>query len=157
NLLSPLNQPFIAASLGTKVDVNNWTAPNWLALLTQINKKWPELGLVLVGSKDEFQAAERCSQDWFAPKLNLCGQISPRISAAILRKARLFLGHDSGPLHLAATVGARCVGIYSGRNRPGQWFPRGGGNLVIYHRTTCFGCGLSACEQHDKRCILSIS
>src|SRR5262249_31736391 len=156
-LLAPINRPFIAASLGTKVDVKHWTEPNWRTLLKGVHKRWPDLGLVLVGAKDEFGSCEHCSSDWCGPKLNLCGQITPRVSAAILRKARLFVGHDSGPLHLAATVGTRCIGIYSGRQRPSQWFPRGGSNLVIYHRTQCWGCGLSVCQQHGKRCILSIS
>jgi ADP-heptose:LPS heptosyltransferase len=156
-LVASIEISFVAASLGTKVDVNNWTEPNWRSLFSQMHNNWPGLGLVLVGSRDEFESAERCSQNWFGPKLNLCGQISPRVSAAILRKARLFIGHDSGPLHLAATVGTPCVGIYSGRHRPGQWFPRGNGNLILYHRTSCSGCGLNACQQHGKKCILSIS
>jgi ADP-heptose:LPS heptosyltransferase len=156
-LLIPINRPFIAASLGTKVEVNHWTEPNWSALLSQIRRKWPDLGLVFVGAIDEVESCERCSKDWLGQKLNLCGQISPRISAAILQKARLFIGHDSGPLHLAATIGTRCVGIYSGRHQPGQWFPRGNENLIIYHRTPCSGCGLNSCANYQKKCILSIS
>ena len=32
--------------------------------------------------------------------------------AALCRRARLYLGSDSGPLHLAAAVGTPCVGLY---------------------------------------------
>jgi ADP-heptose:LPS heptosyltransferase len=32
--------------------------------------------------------------------------------AALARDAKLFVGCDSGPLHLAAAVGTRCVGLY---------------------------------------------
>jgi lipopolysaccharide heptosyltransferase I len=35
----------------------------------------------------------------------------PRL-AAICRRARLFVGADTGPLHLAAAVGTPCVGLY---------------------------------------------
>jgi ADP-heptose:LPS heptosyltransferase len=157
DLLAPIDSPFIAASLGTKVEVKHWTEPNWRSLFDQMHKRWPELSLVLLGSDDEFLPCERCSQTWLAPKLNLCGLVPPRVSAAILRKARLFIGHDSGPLHLAATVGTPCVGIYSARDPAGRWFPRGNQNLVIYHQTPCFGCGLEICVKHQKECILSIT
>ena len=32
--------------------------------------------------------------------------------AALLRRARLVIGSDTGPLHLAAAVGAACIGLY---------------------------------------------
>src|SRR6185436_8017826 len=38
--------------------------------------------------------------------------------AAILRRARLFVGSDTGPLHLAAAVGTPCVGMFG--PSPGQ-------------------------------------
>ncbi|MEN6459448.1 MAG: glycosyltransferase family 9 protein [Thermoguttaceae bacterium] len=43
-------------------------------------------------------------------------QVAPRTTlrelAALARRARLFLGADTGPLHLAAAVGTPCVGLY---------------------------------------------
>jgi heptosyltransferase I len=32
--------------------------------------------------------------------------------AALARRARIFVGADTGPLHLAVAVGTRCVGLY---------------------------------------------
>ncbi len=40
--------------------------------------------------------------------INLCGGLTPRESAACFAKARAFLGHDSGPMHLADAVGTQC-------------------------------------------------
>lgn len=44
--------------------------------------------------------------------------------AELLRSARLFVGSDTGPLHLAAAVGTPCVGIY-GPTRPAHCGPYG--------------------------------
>lgn len=46
--------------------------------------------------------------------------------AALSRRARLYLGSDSGPLHLAAAVGAPCVGLYGPwpAERHGPYGPR---------------------------------
>src|SRR5262249_32936066 len=135
----------------------DWTEPNWHSLLNRVQEHWPEQSLVLLGSADEWIRSERCSQGWLAPRLNLCGRTTPRVSAAILKQAHLFIGHDSGPMHLAATVGAPCIAIFAARSLPGQWFPRGKQNTVIYHQTDCFGCGLDKCSYHNKKCILSIT
>ena len=62
-----------------------------------------------------------------------------------MAKAELFLGHDSGPMHLAANVGTPCVAVFSARCHPGVWFPRGTGHQVIYHETECAGCMLFTC------------
>jgi heptosyltransferase-1 len=53
-------------------------------------------------------------------------RLAPEMSlirlAALCRRARLYLGSDSGPLHLAAAVGTPCVGLYgpwpADRHRP---------------------------------------
>jgi lipopolysaccharide heptosyltransferase I len=49
--------------------------------------------------------------------------------ASLLRRAALFVGSDTGPLHLAAAVGTRCVGVY-GPTRPEESGPYGLGHVV---------------------------
>jgi ADP-heptose:LPS heptosyltransferase len=60
-------------------------------------------------------------------------------------------------MHLAAAVGTPCVAIFSARNFPRQWFPRGNFNKIIYHGTDCAGCLLELCIEEKKKCILSIT
>jgi ADP-heptose:LPS heptosyltransferase len=156
-LLAVIPKPFIAAGLGAKIDAKDWTEPNWAECLRQIALRCPGTGLVLLGSSDEYARSDRCSQSWPSPRLNLCGHTGPRVSAAVLKHASLFIGHDSGPMHLAATVGTPCLVTFSARSVPGQWFPRGTRNTILYHKTECFGCGLEICVKQQKRCLMSIS
>lgn len=60
-------------------------------------------------------------------------------------------------MHLAACVGTPCVAIFSSRNLPGQWYPRGADSTVLYTTVPCFGCDLLECLEHQKKCILSIT
>src|SRR5262249_47988524 len=156
-LLAEIPRPFIAASLGAKIDAKDWTEPNWAECLRQIALRRSGVGLVLLGSSDEYARSDRCLKSWPGPRLNLCGHTGPRASAAVLKHASLFIGHDSGPMHLAATVGTPCLVIFSARSLPGQWFPRGTRNTILYHKTECFGCGLETCLKQKKRCLMSIS
>ena len=128
----PVGEKFIAASLGTKWPENDWGETNWRRLLSELSAAHPALGLVLLGSADEFERSQIMVKAWNGPSLNLCGKTSPRVSAAVLERAALFIGHDSGPMHLAAVAGAHCVTIFSARCRPGQWFPIGEGHINFY-------------------------
>jgi heptosyltransferase III len=148
---------FIALSVGTKAQVSDWTQPNWLALVRALSDRHPDRGLVTIGSADEYDRSESLLKLWRGPRLNLCGKPGPRVSAAILERADCFIGHDSGPMHLAANVGTPCVAVFSARMHPGVWFPRGTGHQVIYHETECANCQLFVCVTHNKKCILSIA
>lgn len=148
---------FIAFSLGTKSEVNDWTMPNWRSLVTELGRRYRGLALVGLGVIEECEKTNELLRLWPGGGVNLCGVLTPRLSGAVLERALMFIGHDSGPMHLAAAVGTKCVAIFSGRNPPGQWFPRGTGHRVLYHHTECFNCNLLVCQHQAKKCILSIS
>jgi hypothetical protein len=60
-------------------------------------------------------------------------------------------------MHLAACVGVPCVAVFSARNLPRQWYPRGGGsNTIIQRRPDCAVCGLEVCIEQGKRCLNDI-
>jgi heptosyltransferase III len=151
----------IAASLGTKRQANDWGCDNWRAVFARLAARWPGHALVLCGAAEEAAASAFAAAGWQAagqgPALNLCGALTPRESAAVLGRAVLFLGHDSGPTHLAAAMQVPCVAVYSARNRPGVWFPYGGRHRVLYRAVACAGCRLETCIAERKRCILSIT
>lgn len=154
-------KPVIAVSVGTKVQAKDWGRENWRALLGEIARLCPDHALTLSGSPEESGASEFAADGWRAagggPVVNLCGVLTPRESAALFSRARIFVGHDSGPMHLAAAVGTPCVAIFAARNKPRVWFPYGDRHRVIYHRTDCWGCGLETCVVEKKRCIASIT
>jgi heptosyltransferase III len=132
--LGPLaTQPFIAANTGGKVAENDWGQANWLSLLDELGADLSGYGLVFVGARDDRERAGELGARWRGrPVVNLCGQLRPRESAAALARADLFVGHDSGPLHLADAVGTSALGLFGGYNRPKVWHPSGVGTCVIH-------------------------
>jgi ADP-heptose:LPS heptosyltransferase len=147
----------IAISIGTKDDVKDWGDRNWVTLLARLRERLPGWGLVLLGADVERRRSQTLLDQWRGAGLNLCGRLSVRESAAVLSRARLFCGHDSGPLHLAAAVGTPCVAVFSSRNLPGVWFPYGSQHEAIYHRIDCEGCQREVCPDRNKECIRSIT
>lgn len=156
--LVPLGaRPLIAVSVGTKFSANDWEDVRWRPLLARLAAHYPEHGLVLLGSADEHERCESLRADWGARALNLCGALSVRESAAVMLRCQVFIGHDSGPMHLAAAVGTPCVAIFSSHNLPGVWFPQGKKHHVLYRRMACEGCRLNVCIEKQKACIRSIT
>ena len=151
----------LAVSVGTKVQAKDWGKDNWRSLLDAVAQEFPGRVLLLAGAPEESDASEYAAAGWIAqgggPVVNLCGKLTPRQSAAAFARAQLFIGHDSGPMHLAAAVGTRCVAIFAARNIPRQWFPFGPDHRVLYHPVECMGCGLETCVVQKKKCILSIT
>jgi heptosyltransferase-3 len=148
---------FVAFTIGSNLQANDWGVPNWERALNKISSRHPGLGLAAIGSADDRQNAELAAASWVGPKINLCGKLSARLSAAVMREAVIYLGHDTGPMHLAAAMRVPCVGVFSARNPPGIWFPWGEGHKIVYHSVPCMGCKLEVCITNAKRCITSIS
>jgi len=153
----------VAVCIGTKVQPNDWGKENWRKLLGVLGARYWGYALVLCGAAEESEACDAVAEGWReaaqdqSAVLNLCGQLSPRETAAVFAEARVYIGHDSGPMHLAAAVETPCVAIFSARNKPGKWFPTGRRHQMIYHRVDCWGCGLETCTVEGKKCILSIT
>jgi ADP-heptose:LPS heptosyltransferase len=134
NALAPLRgRDFIAMSLGGKVEAKDWGDDNWARLLRLMAGRYPNLALVFIGSADESPRAAALALQWPGPVVNLCGRLAPRESAAAMQNAELFVGHDSGPMHLAAAVGIPCVAMFGPVNMPKWWHPMGPRHHVIHN------------------------
>jgi heptosyltransferase-3 len=140
-VLEPLGgQAFVAMSVGGKLAVQDWGDDNWSGLLHRLAPRLA-LPLVFVGGGEDSPRSLRLGQGWTAPVLDACGRLTPRETAALLRRATFFVGHDSGPMHLAAASGLRCISLFGNRQPPKIWHPFG-----RHHRTL-----------HDMRGVQSIA
>lgn len=98
-------------------------------------------------------APERREQDMVAAILaashcasvNLAGQLSLKELAALSAQARLFIGVDSAPMHIAAAVGTPVVALF-GPSSDSDWGPWATDSRVIAStRHACRPCGLDGC------------
>ncbi|MBI4516233.1 MAG: glycosyltransferase family 9 protein [Deltaproteobacteria bacterium] len=82
--------------------------------------------------------AERGSIVW--PDVPVLHSAPPRRIAALLRRAALYIGNDSGISHLAAVAGTPSVVLF-GTSDPAIWAPRGPAVHIIAARQPCAACG----------------
>jgi heptosyltransferase III len=132
--LSPLaGRTFIAVHVGSKEVIKDWGDENWMHLLASLSRRYCDLGLVFVGASDEATRCSGLAAAWAGPTLNLCGGFPPRSTAAVLARAMLFIGHDSGPMHLAASQGTPCVALFGVHEPPQRWHPYGVHHSIIHN------------------------
>lgn len=156
--LAPLGgAPFVACGPGTKMQSKDWGRENWRELLRRLSEQMSDRALVLVGAQGDFAVSEYAGAGWRGVTVNLCGELTPRETAAVLRNAELFLGPDSGPMHLAAAYGVPCAIAFAALDKPGVWFPTGDQHRAIYHAVECAQCFLTECVVQKKKCLTSIS
>lgn len=144
-LQSMEGRPFLAVNTGGKALEKDWGEQNWSSLLHTLSERAQGYGLLFVGAREDVGRAEHCGAVWSSgPVVDVCGKLTPRESAAALERAHLFIGHDSGPMHLADAVGTPCIGLLGNYNRPKMWHPDGPQTQIIHHRE-----GMAAITQEE--------
>jgi len=63
-----------------------------------------------------------------------------------MTKCKLFVGNDSGPMHVAAAQGIKTLGLF-GPNLPVRFGPYGKGNIGLYKG---YNCEFSPCINVHK-------
>ncbi len=114
--------------------------------------------IVLIGSeKEESLATEVIKSAGNFGVLNLCGRNSVRELMAVLSRADLMIGNDSGPAHIAAALGTRTVALFSGTNNVGEWAPVGTKTRVVRNEVPCSPCSLKECVDYNHECMENLT
>ncbi|MBI3723502.1 glycosyltransferase family 9 protein [bacterium] len=74
--------------------------------------------------------------------------------AALLKRAALFVGADSGPLHLAAALGTQVVGLY-GPKDPRTYGPFWENAKVVRKGVRCSPCTLRRCARPECMTLIT--
>jgi len=91
------------------------------------------------------------------PAISVAGETSILQLAALLKRCRLFVGNDNGPMHIAAAVGTPVVALF-GPTDPAEWGPWGEGHVVLYKGLDCRECWRrSACWRGEGNCLRQIT
>jgi heptosyltransferase-2/heptosyltransferase-3 len=145
--------PYIAVHAGSAQTIlaraKRWPPRNYAQLLRGISAHFPRYRLVLLEGPDEQGVAEQiigaCSSFFHEDRdfssavipLKLVGRLGD--AAAVLERAALYVGSDSGLAHLAAAVGTRAVTIFAPAD-PDRVCPFGQRDLIVQSTNACSPC-----------------
>jgi lipopolysaccharide heptosyltransferase III len=146
----------VAVGSGSKMPVKRWDLDNYRLVGMNLIKRY-EVQLIVLGGPEDAESADVLCKAWSPQGINLAGKTLYAESAEILRRCQLYVGNDSGAMHLAAAVGTPCVAIFSARDEVGAWYPYGKQHIVLRKEVECQGCMLTKCVEQNMKCIRNIS
>ncbi len=141
---------------GAKTSAQMWQIERFRRLCELLINYNDKICIILVGTKEDYANGEYLRNGFENKIINLSGKTNIIESAAVISKCVLYIGNDSGTMHLAASMGIPCIGIFSARNNSGRWDPYGESNVILRKKVKCEGCSLAECTENN-RCLELIS
>lgn len=155
----PLDQPYVCLHAGGR-GLKRWPAERWAQVAEKIGGDF-NLKVVLLAGPDEQEVLQPFQRLIKADKAFLSPAKTFIDSGTVIARARLYLGNDSGLMHLAAAVGVRVVTVF-GPTLTTQWRPHGDGHTVVWRELDCREPCWPAvwdepCLRWDHQCLEKIS
>ncbi len=94
--------------------------------------------IITVGGREDMKNAEAIEKALGEKNLNLTGKTNLRQTAAVFGESDVFIGHDSGPTHLAS-IFTPVVAIFASSN-PANFAPLTEKSIVLTPKTSCSPC-----------------
>jgi ADP-heptose:LPS heptosyltransferase/GT2 family glycosyltransferase len=141
------------------VQVKSWPAKKFAEIVLWLQRE-RSLPVLLLGHESEKAlleavAAETVRLGGVRPAAWLGRDGEVPVLAALLRSSRLYVGHDTGALHLAAAVGRPVVGIFGGGHWP-RFRPAARQGVSVVQPLPCFGCNWD-CYFGDGPCVKTLA
>jgi len=156
DLVRELGGEPVLVNLGATKPANRWSAERFGALARAL-AYGVGVPVCFTGGPDDRAvgaAARRAAGD--APVRDLVGLTTLRQLVALTRRARLFVGCDTGPMHVAAAVGTPVVALF-GPADPARTGPWGQGHCVLRVPPPCAPCNRKTCNQPRHACMEDIT
>lgn len=140
---------------GARFWFKRWPARKWASLIDILQG---ELGLsvVITGGGREMEDVRTTLSRMKTHTYSIAGQTTILELAALIKKATLFIGNDSGPMHIAAAMGTPVIALF-GPTEPDLWRPWGKGHVVISRQVPCSPCKYTDCDMERENCMEQIS
>lgn len=147
-------RPLIAIAPGARRSCNLWPIDSFAAVCSSLMSSGATI--FLIGGTDDYAMCKRIASRAGGRSRNLAGKLSLMQSCALISRCDLLISVDSGPQHLAAAVGTRCVALFSQRNQRRRWYPHGSRHVVLEGSVECHTCLLDSCP-YNNRCMKQIT
>ncbi len=140
---------------GSKMPAKVWFSERFIAVVRRLIDEY-DLWPVVFGGPEDSAIGQRMINQWGRGYV-AAGALGIRPAAVALKRCVLYLGNDTGTMHLATAVQTPCVAIFSARDEPGKWDPYGPRHRVLRTQIDCAGCMLVECKEQNMECLRRIT
>lgn len=137
-------------------NLKRWPARNFTLLIDRLTAQ-EKVKVVLCAAPADTAEVQEIEASVQRRVINLAGQTTFKQLVALLQRAHLVISADSGPLHIAHSVGTDVIGLW-GPTRPEVTGPRGRGRAWILQHDV--GCNRRPCyylQCPDNVCMQAVT
>lgn len=106
-VLKDKSRKLIAFGMGASLPRKKWPIENYIETARQLKKD--ELDILIVGSSEDIEDAQKIKSALKGNIIDSTGNTTLRQAAALLKHCYLYIGNDTGPMHLAAAQDVPCI------------------------------------------------
>lgn len=149
-------RPLAGAAPGASYgQAKRWPAEGFTQALNAVAKGSNTASLIF-GAHDDATACEAVYSGLDGPeRINLCGKLTLGESMTLMARCAVFITNDSGPMHLAAALGAPTVAVF-GSTDAKLTGPTGPNVSVIEKPIECSPCFKRECKYGHYKCLTTI-
>lgn len=144
-------QNFVVIHCGARRKLRQWPVENFASLIKILEEKY-KLQIVFAGTEEDEPVINEIIKLSKIEAVVCTRNFSLLHFADLVKRAKLFVGNESGPLHIAAVMKTPLVGIY-GPGVPGVFYPIGDKSKVVHHILNCNPCDQVHCVRPENPCI----
>ncbi|MBN2453896.1 MAG: lipopolysaccharide heptosyltransferase II [Candidatus Omnitrophica bacterium] len=148
----------VVVNPGASCASKRWRVERFADVANGLVEKYKARVAVISGNTDK-KFGDRLASFITGRCVNLSGRTTIGDVASLLRRARLLISNDSGPVHISCAVGTPVIVIFGRNDRglsPERWGPCGKNDIVLHKDVGCEICYAHNCRSEFK-CLDSIT
>ena len=131
----------IGLQIGTVPPQKCWPPEKYRSFIEELSEL-PDTRLILFGDKTDRERLIPYLSKVPPKTINTMGKLSLSQLMALIEQCQIFIGGDSGPLHLAAGLGVPVIALFGGTD-PKWSGPYGRSHIIHYKNFSCSPCLLT--------------
>ena len=145
----------IVIHIGAGNEFRDWGVENWAKLINLLVKR-PQVKVVLIGANEDKKVEEEILNKSKDSIHSLVCKLNLREVRELISHSSLFVGPDSGPMHIAAATSTPIVALF-GPTLPANFAPWQVKAILLEKEFDCRPCKQRRCIYEDFRCLHSIN
>ncbi len=137
-----------------------WPSKNFAELADRLIDKYGFKVLIIAGPEPgHIKIAKDVTAKMRHSALDLAGKTSVSQLASLFKRCQLYISTDTGPMHIASSVGTPVIAIFGRKQKglsPRRWGPRGEKSRVLHKDVGCIECLAHNCKINFK-CLDAIT
>jgi ADP-heptose:LPS heptosyltransferase len=137
--------------VGARKKLRQWNVDRFAFVADNIISKH-QLAVVFIGTQEDEEDTVKIQSLMKCKSISFTQNCSLSMLSYLCSKSQLFIGNESGPIHISACFSAPIIGLY-GPGVPHVFYPYSRKVKVFHHVLKCNPCDQIHCVTPEKPCI----